>query len=210
MRHRCRGRQRLDAAQARSAWRDSATKARNSSSSSSVSKASQRSSSIEPIGWAPGVCRISSPKGTRSSPTGCCGCSALVLVAITSSTPPPQCRIRAGGGHCSHRPVWLNQASPGVPGSGPEPGLETPTAVRPVPGLTRYSKSFSEMGGAKGTRTPGLLHAISRQHVHRSTSVQVTVPKRAHQSGQVRTGCCTFLLDGFEARPRNCRPWRRA
>ena len=49
-------------------------------------------------------------------------------------------------------------------------------------------------GGAKGIRTPDLLHAISRQHVHRSTSVQVAVPERAHQSGQVRTGCCTFPL----------------
>jgi hypothetical protein len=48
--------------------------------------------------------------------------------------------------------------------------------------------------GAKGIRTPDLLHAISRQHVHRSTSAQVTVPGSAHPSRQVRTGCCTFLL----------------
>jgi hypothetical protein len=49
-------------------------------------------------------------------------------------------------------------------------------------------------GGATGIRTPDLLHAISRQHVHPCLSSQVTVPERAHQSGQVRTGCCTFAL----------------
>jgi hypothetical protein len=49
-------------------------------------------------------------------------------------------------------------------------------------------------GGATGIRTPDLLHAISRQHVHRSTSAQVTVPGSARPSRQVRTGCCTFLL----------------
>ena len=49
-------------------------------------------------------------------------------------------------------------------------------------------------GGATGIRTPDLLHAISRQHVHRSTSVQVTVPGSARPSRQVRTGCGTFLL----------------
>jgi hypothetical protein len=53
---------------------------------------------------------------------------------------------------------------------------------------------LSDLGGAKGIRTPDLLHAISRQRVHHSTPVQVTVPGRAHQSGQIRTGCCTFPL----------------
>jgi hypothetical protein len=48
--------------------------------------------------------------------------------------------------------------------------------------------------GAKGTRTPGLLHAISRQHVHRCLSPQVTVPQRAPASAGVRAGCCTLLL----------------
>jgi hypothetical protein len=51
-------------------------------------------------------------------------------------------------------------------------------------------------GGATGIRTPDLLHAISRQHVHQCLSSQVTVPERAHQSGQVCTGCGTFLLYG--------------
>jgi hypothetical protein len=48
--------------------------------------------------------------------------------------------------------------------------------------------------GAKGTRTPGLLHAISRQHVHRSTSVEVTVSGRALPSSGIQAGCCTFVL----------------
>jgi hypothetical protein len=51
-----------------------------------------------------------------------------------------------------------------------------------------------KLGGAKGTRTPGLLHAISRQHVHPRLSPQVTVPERTPGSAGVRTGCCTFLL----------------
>jgi hypothetical protein len=38
------------------------------------------------------------------------------------------------------------------------------------------------------------LHAIHRQHVHPCLSPQVTVPEHAHQSGQIRTGCCTFPL----------------
>jgi len=62
----------------------------------------------------------------------------------------------------------------------------------------RWAQDFEfiylNWGGAKGIRTPDLLHAISRQHVHRCLSSQVTVPERAHRSGQVRTGCCTFAL----------------
>jgi len=57
----------------------------------------------------------------------------------------------------------------------------------------RISDLLSDLGGAKGIRTPDLLHAISRQYVHRSTSVQVTVPERAYQSSQIRNGC-TFPL----------------
>jgi hypothetical protein len=45
-----------------------------------------------------------------------------------------------------------------------------------------------------GIRTPDLLHAIQWQHVHRSTSVQVTVPERPHESSQICTCCGTFLL----------------
>jgi len=53
------------------------------------------------------------------------------------------------------------------------------------------------------------LHAISRQHVHRRPSVQVTVPGRAHQSGQIRTGCCTFMLDRFGS-PARADRWEQA
>ena len=45
-----------------------------------------------------------------------------------------------------------------------------------------------------GIRTPDLLHAIQRQHVHRSVSAQVTVPGRAWESARMRTCCGTFLL----------------
>jgi hypothetical protein len=73
-----------------------------------------------------------------------------------------------------------------------------PTSTRPA-GIThepgrKAGFPRSAAGGAKASRTPGLLHAISRQHVHPCLSSQVTVPERAHQSGQVRTGCCTFAL----------------
>jgi hypothetical protein len=54
--------------------------------------------------------------------------------------------------------------------------------------------------GAMGIRTPDLLHAIQRQHVHRSPSVQVTVSGRPHQSPGIQAGCCTFVLYG-SARP---------
>ncbi len=45
-----------------------------------------------------------------------------------------------------------------------------------------------------GIRTPDLLHAIRRQHVHPHPSVQVTVPARPPWSASVRAGRCTFLL----------------
>ena len=48
--------------------------------------------------------------------------------------------------------------------------------------------------GSMGIRAPDLLHAISRRPIHRSTSVQVTVPQRALQSAQVRVSCGTFVL----------------
>ena len=54
--------------------------------------------------------------------------------------------------------------------------------------------SPSDLGNYVIADTPDLLHAISRQHVHRSTSVQVTVPGSTRPSRQVRTGCCTFPL----------------
>jgi hypothetical protein len=53
-----------------------------------------------------------------------------------------------------------------------------------------------------GIRTPDLLHAIQWQHVHRSTSVQVTVSGRPHQSPGIQACCCTFVLTvpGFHRR----------
>ena len=45
-----------------------------------------------------------------------------------------------------------------------------------------------------GIRTPDLLHAIQRHHVHRSPSPQVTVPRRPHESPGIQAGCCTFVL----------------
>src|SRR5712692_67761 len=97
MRRQCRGQPPLKKVQARSAWRDAETKARNSLSSSSVSNASQRSSSAELIGCAPGVCRISFSSGSRSSSARSCSCSALVLVATTSVIAWYQCRTRSDG-----------------------------------------------------------------------------------------------------------------
>jgi hypothetical protein len=60
---------------------------------------------------------------------------------------------------------------------------------------------LSDLGGAKGIRTPDLLHAISRQHVHPRPSMQVTVPGRAHESSGIRAGCGTFLLYRAEPAP---------
>ncbi len=76
---------------------------------------------------------------------------------------------------------------------------EVPVAVpycctRPLnPGL-RISNYASYLGGAKRARTADLLHAISRQDVHRSLSVQVTVHPCPYQATAVRASCCTFLL----------------
>ena len=50
--------------------------------------------------------------------------------------------------------------------------------------------------GAMGIRTPDLLHAIQRQHVHPRLSVQVTVSGRPHESSGIQAGCCTFVLYG--------------
>ena len=56
-------------------------------------------------------------------------------------------------------------------------------------------------GGAKGIRTPDLLHAISRQHICSRPSTQVTVPGRAHESSGIRASCGTFLLYRAEPAP---------
>lgn len=52
-----------------------------------------------------------------------------------------------------------------------------------------------ELGsGAIGIRIPDLLHAISRQHVHLSTSLQVTVLARPPRYAVVRLRCGTSVL----------------
>jgi len=58
----------------------------------------------------------------------------------------------------------------------------------------RISNYASELGGSMGIRTPDLLHAIQWHHVHRSTSVQVTVSGRPHPSPGIQACCCTFVL----------------
>ena len=67
-----------------------------------------------------------------------------------------------------------------------------------LPGTPNYPYLYSnyccELGGAMGIRTPDLLHAMQRQHVHRSVSVQVTVSGRPHESSGIQAGCCTFVL----------------
>jgi hypothetical protein len=50
--------------------------------------------------------------------------------------------------------------------------------------------------GYMGIRTPGLLHAISTQDIHRSASAQATVPVRAGLAAWVPAGYCTFVLYG--------------
>ena len=50
-----------------------------------------------------------------------------------------------------------------------------------------------------GIRTPDLLHAMQRHHVHSSTYVQVTVPEHPHESTEICACCGTFLL--YESRP---------
>ncbi len=49
-------------------------------------------------------------------------------------------------------------------------------------------------GGAKEIRTPDLLHAIWRQHVHPRPSPQVTVLPRPHECARVRVSCGTSVL----------------
>ncbi len=48
--------------------------------------------------------------------------------------------------------------------------------------------------GAMGIRTPDLLHAIRRQHIHPRPSPQVSVPERLPWSASIRTGCGTSVL----------------
>jgi hypothetical protein len=119
-----------------------------------------------------------------------------------------QCRTPAAGQELTDRQASIlpGHRVPSAPG--PRLRLATPqapnwcaaphaTAVAVLCCCTRGSgfRFIPLTCGAKGTRTPGLLHAISRQHVHPCLSPQVTVPERTSGSASVRGGCCTFLLE---------------
>jgi hypothetical protein len=107
--------------------------------------------------------------------------------------PGPSWRA-ASAGHASS-PAWCRSQ---LPAAGQAHRAAALLYFAAVPGPRTAGSGFriylSELGGAKGIRTPDLLHAISRQHIRRSPSVQVTVPERVGRSGQVRTGCRTFPL----------------
>jgi hypothetical protein len=61
------------------------------------------------------------------------------------------------------------------------------------------SNTHAKNSGAKEIRTPDLLHAIWRQHVHPRPSPQVTVLPRPCATTSVRMRCGTFLL--YRTRP---------
>ena len=64
------------------------------------------------------------------------------------------------------------------------------------PGLGKGSLTWS---GAKEIRTPDLLHAITRQHVHPRLSVQATVLLRPRVAARVPASCDTSVLYRFWA-----------
>jgi hypothetical protein len=66
--------------------------------------------------------------------------------------------------------------------------------TRPWTSRLRCSNYAFDLGWTYWDSNPDLLHAIQRHHVHRSPSVQVTVPVRPHQSAGIQAGCCTFVL----------------
>jgi hypothetical protein len=62
----------------------------------------------------------------------------------------------------------------------------------PVTGVSHFrSNTDTKNGEAMGIRTPGLLHVIRWQHVHRSTPPQAPVLGRAHEPACVLAGWCT-------------------
>jgi hypothetical protein len=117
------------------------------------------------------------------------------------------------GDHVLPGQASLSRPKPGCP---PEPAAEIPpcrglsrrrsapqfqrrllyfAAVRaPSKREVKCSKHFSDLGEARGTRTPGPLLANRRHHVQRRPSPQVTVLGRAPGSVQIRACCCTFPL----------------
>ena len=92
-----------------------------------------------------------------------------------------------------HRPL-AGQIRTGVRYFSPRPLLYFAAVQGPETAGSGFRITLLTWCGAMGIRTPDLLHAISRQHVHSSTSVQVTVPERPHQSAGIQAGCRTFVL----------------
>jgi hypothetical protein len=158
--------------------------------------------------------RLCCATGARESRAGLTHCDGGKSHPPKGTTQPHQCKGQRGGKGTFFlvRALWvrlgirLQQAMPAIP---PCAGTRSQPADRHIvplrccilllykvrePWAQDFEFTCLTWGGAKGIRTPDLLHAISRQHVHRSTSVQVTVPGSARPSRQVRTGCGTFLL----------------
>ncbi len=152
--------------------------------------------------------------GARRSRAGLTRCDGGKSHPPKGTTQPHQCKGQRSGKGTFFlvRAFWvrlgirLQQVMPAIP---PCAGTRSQPADRHIVPLRccilllykareRWAQDFEfiylNWGGAKGIRTPDLLHAISRQHVHRGTSVQVTVPGSTRPSRQVRTGCGTFLL----------------
>jgi hypothetical protein len=83
-----------------------------------------------------------------------------------------------------------------------EPAATTPaTARQPAPPADNGNRpGFSRPRGVpdKGHQD---LHAISRQHVHRGLSAQVTVPQRPHEFARIRACCGTSLRYNSKPHP---------
>jgi hypothetical protein len=103
--------------------------------------------------------------------------------------------LRAGLAQSCHQPFSARRPDP-ERRTAPRPAaLRYFTAVRGRESSGSNVRNMaSDLRGAMGIRTPDLLHAISRQHVHRSPSLQVTVPTGAWRSAPIRGRCGTFLL----------------
>jgi hypothetical protein len=149
--------------------------------------------------WPPGLDR---QEGTRS--TGPRLRSAHARRDLGHGTVSRPGRRRAGpGGRLEPVEVTDARTDWGLPAARPWHGSTGFSAARNEPllwSILVVNRRLQDPGGvvfpggARGTRTPDPLLANRRQHVHSSTSVQVTVLGRAPASVQIRAGCCTFPL----------------
>jgi hypothetical protein len=120
-----------------------------------------------------------------------------------------QCSSWSGALGPSWRAASAGHASSSARRPEPDTGCRTGTScgcaavfcccTRPMNCGLRISIYRPDLGGAKGIRTPDLLHAISRQHIRLRPSTQVTVPGRVHESSGIQAGCGIFLL--YRAEP---------